>query len=110
MSDRLVTWARTAVWALPVYGALLAAGTLMQQPDYRTGFGAYAAYVATSTFLASHVIAPRWVGTVFATSITVFAVGVSSRSRSSNRSLGSPWPWLASASRGRLEPPIVQQT
>jgi hypothetical protein len=57
MSDRLGIWVRTAVWALPVYGALLAAGTLMQQPDYRTDFGAYAAYVATSTFLASHMIA-----------------------------------------------------
>jgi hypothetical protein len=57
MSDRLGTWARTAVWAVPVYGALLAVGTFTQQPDYRTDFAAYAAYVTTSTFLASHVVA-----------------------------------------------------
>jgi hypothetical protein len=57
MSDRLGIWARTAVWALPVYGALLAIGTVTQQPDYRTDFGAYASYVTMATFLASHVIA-----------------------------------------------------
>lgn len=57
MSDRLGTWALTAVWALPVYGVLLAAGTITQQPDYRTDFAAYADYITTSTFLASHVIA-----------------------------------------------------
>jgi hypothetical protein len=57
MSDRLGIWARTAVWALPVYGALLAIGTVTQQPDYRTDFGAYASYVTMATFLASHLIA-----------------------------------------------------
>ena len=57
MHDRLGTWARTAVWALPVYGVLLAAGTITQQPDYRTDFASYADYVTTTTFLASHVIA-----------------------------------------------------
>lgn len=57
MNDRLESWARRAVWALPVYGALLAISTLTQQPDYRTDFAAYATYVTTSTFLASHVIA-----------------------------------------------------
>jgi hypothetical protein len=57
MSDRSGTWARTAIWALPVYGALLAIGTVTQQPDYRTDFGAYAGYVTTSTFLVSHMIA-----------------------------------------------------
>ena len=57
MNDRLGTWARTAVWALPTYGVLLAMGTITQQPDYRTDFSAYADYVTTSTFLASHVIA-----------------------------------------------------
>ena len=57
MNDRLGTWARTAVWALPVYGVLLAVGTITQQPDYRTDFAAYADYITTSMFLASHVIA-----------------------------------------------------
>jgi hypothetical protein len=57
MNDRLGTWARTVVWALPVYGVLLAAGAITQQPDYRTDFAAYANYITTSTFLASHVMA-----------------------------------------------------
>jgi hypothetical protein len=57
MSDRLNTWARTAVWAMPVYGALLAISTISQQPDFRTDFAAYAAYVTTSTFLVSHMLA-----------------------------------------------------
>ena len=41
----------------PGVGVLLAVGTVTQQPDYRTDFAAYAAYITTSTFLASHVIA-----------------------------------------------------
>ena len=53
MNDRLGTWARRAVWALPVYGVLLAVGTITQQPDYRTDFAAYADYITTSTFLAT---------------------------------------------------------
>ena len=57
MNDGLGTWARKAVWGLPVYGVLLAAGTITQQPDYRTDFAAYADYVTSSRFLASHVIA-----------------------------------------------------
>jgi hypothetical protein len=57
MSARLGSWARTAVWALPVYGALLAISTLTQQPDYGTDFAAYADYITTSAFLGSHLIA-----------------------------------------------------
>ena len=57
MNDRMGTWARKAVWAIAVYGALLAISTLTQQPDYTVDFGAYASYVTTSTFLASHLIA-----------------------------------------------------
>lgn len=57
MMDRLEGWARTAVWALPAYGVLLAVSTITQQPDYRTDFPAYAEYVTTTTFLASHLVA-----------------------------------------------------
>ena len=57
MNDRLESWARAAVWALPAYGVLLAVSTITQQPDYRTDFPAYAAYVTTTTFLASHLVA-----------------------------------------------------
>jgi hypothetical protein len=57
MNDRMGTWVRKAVWAIAVYGALLAISTLTQQPDYTVDFGAYASYVTTSAFLASHLIA-----------------------------------------------------
>ena len=32
MNDRLGTWARRAVWAVPVYGVLLAVGTINSNP------------------------------------------------------------------------------
>jgi hypothetical protein len=45
------------VWALPVYTVLLGVSTLTHQPDYTTDFPAYADYISTSTFLASHLVA-----------------------------------------------------
>jgi hypothetical protein len=57
MTDRLRGWASGAVWALPVYGALLAVSTITHQPDYQTEFGAYARYVTTPRFLLSHLVA-----------------------------------------------------
>jgi hypothetical protein len=57
MTDRLESWARLALWALPVYGALLAVGTITQQPDYQTDFPAYARYITAPQFLTSHLIA-----------------------------------------------------
>lgn len=61
--DRLV---RLGLWALPVWSLLLLAGTLTHQPDYRTDFPAYARYVTTTRFLASHLV----------TSIAGSAIGV----------------------------------
>jgi hypothetical protein len=49
--------ARTGLWALPVYALLLMLGTLTEQPDPRLDFGAYAGYITTPTFLASHILA-----------------------------------------------------
>ena len=57
MSDGLRKWGRVAVWAIAVYGALLAVGTVTHQPDYQTDFPAYARYVTTSQFLLSHLVA-----------------------------------------------------
>jgi hypothetical protein len=57
MTDQLQNWARLALWTLPVYGVLLAVGTITQQPDYQTDFPAYARYVTTPRFLLSHLIA-----------------------------------------------------
>src|SRR5919106_90558 len=57
MTDRLENWGRLALWALPVFGALLAVSTITQQPDYQTDFPAYARYVTTSQFLLSHLVA-----------------------------------------------------
>lgn len=48
-------YARTGLWLLPVYGALLALGTLTAQPDYETDFQDYAEYVTTDVFLVSHL-------------------------------------------------------
>ena len=52
----LATWARRGVWLLPVWGVLLTLSTLTHQPDYTTDFPAYADYVTTATFLASHLV------------------------------------------------------
>ena len=50
-------WARRWVWALPVWGALLAISTVTHQPDYKTDFGGYADYITTVPFLISHIFA-----------------------------------------------------
>ena len=50
-------WARIWVWALPVWGILLALSTLTHQPDYTTDFESYADYVTTAPFLISHIVA-----------------------------------------------------
>lgn len=92
MQDRLEAWARTAVWALPVYGMLLAAGTITQQPDYRTDFAAYADYIMSSTFLASHVIAS--IGGAAAALIGMTALSVLTEHGSPNR---SRWGFVSSA-------------
>jgi hypothetical protein len=54
--NRLENWGRVAVWAVVVYGLLLAASTITHQPDYDTDFPAYADYVTTQRFLLSHLV------------------------------------------------------
>lgn len=83
MNDRIGTWTRTAVWALPVFGVLLAAGAIIQHAEYRPDVATYAGHITTA-FPASDLIASIgdtavglvvMAGVAFATSIAVFAVG-----------------------------------
>ncbi|MBX9245971.1 hypothetical protein ICW40_14275 [Actinotalea ferrariae] len=50
-------YARAALWLLPVYGLLLAAGSVTHEPDRTVDFAAYARYVSTDVFLLSHLVA-----------------------------------------------------
>jgi hypothetical protein len=53
----LNTYARAGLWALPIYGLANLVGTLSSQPDYHKNFPAYASYIHTKSFLASHLVA-----------------------------------------------------
>ena len=55
--DNLDRYARRGLWALPVWAALLAVGTLTHQPSPMTDFPGYAAYITTTPFLISHLVA-----------------------------------------------------
>lgn len=55
MTHQVRTFARGALWALPVWAAMLFLGTLTHQPDPQTAFDDFAAYVTTSEFLVSHL-------------------------------------------------------
>ena len=56
MTHQVRTFARGAIWALPVWAAMLFLGTLTHQPDPQTAFDAFAAYVTTTGFLVSHLL------------------------------------------------------
>ncbi len=49
--------ARRGLWALPLWTVLLFLGTLTHQPDPQTNFAGFAAYVTTTEFLISHIVA-----------------------------------------------------
>lgn len=57
MTHQVRAFARTALWALPVWAALLFLGTLTHQPDPQTDLASFAAYVTTPQFLISHLVA-----------------------------------------------------
>ena len=57
MTQQVRTFARGALWALPVWAALLFYGTLTHQPDPQKDFAGFAAYVTTNEFLLSHLVA-----------------------------------------------------
>ena len=54
--SRVHSFARAAVWALPVWAAMLFLGTLTHQPDPQTDMAGFAAYVTTTEFLLSHLV------------------------------------------------------
>jgi hypothetical protein len=56
MTQQVRTFARAALWALPIWAAMLFLGTLTHQPDPKTDFAGFAAYVTTTSFLLSHLI------------------------------------------------------
>jgi hypothetical protein len=56
MTDQVRAFARGALWALPVWAAMLFAGTITHQPDVHTDFAGFAKYVTTSEFLWSHLV------------------------------------------------------
>jgi hypothetical protein len=49
--------ARLGLWALPVWAALLFAGTISHQPSPTTDLAGWSRYVTTPQFLASHLVA-----------------------------------------------------
>lgn len=56
MTQQVRTFARGALWALPVWAVMLFLGTLTHQPDPQTDFAGFATYVTTTRFLLSHLI------------------------------------------------------
>ena len=57
MTPQIHTFARRALWTLPVWTAFLFLGTLTHQPDPQTAFADFAAYITTNQFLVSHLVA-----------------------------------------------------
>lgn len=56
MTYQVRVFARAALWALPVWAAMLFAGTITHQPDVHADFAGFAKYVTTGEFLWSHLI------------------------------------------------------
>lgn len=56
MTQQVRRFARRALWALPVWAAMLFFGTLTHQPDPQKDFASFAGYVTTTGFLLSHLI------------------------------------------------------
>ena len=56
MTSQLRTFARRALWLLPVWTAFLFLGTLTHQPDPQTAFADFSAYITTDVFLVSHYV------------------------------------------------------
>ena len=56
MTNQVRAFARGALWALPVWAAMLFFGTITHQPDAQTDFAGFASYVTTTGFLLSHLI------------------------------------------------------
>ncbi len=56
MTQQVRTFARGALWALPIWAAMLFLGTFTHQPNPQKDLAGFAAYVTTTSFLLSHLI------------------------------------------------------
>jgi hypothetical protein len=77
----LERYARIGLWALPVYGLANFISTLSSQPDYNKDFPAYAHYITTPKFLASHLAASMLGTGIGLLGFTALFVYLVSRSR-----------------------------
>ena len=62
-----VSWIRAGLFALPVYGLLLAYSTLKPQPDQVSDPEGWARFVSSTSYLVGHVI-----GNMFGTALVIF--------------------------------------
>lgn len=65
-NDPIGRYAHRGLWALPVFTFLLGVGTITHQPPPQTQLADWSAYVTTTEFLASHLVASIG-GAVFGT-------------------------------------------
>jgi len=49
-------YARIGIWAVPIFAAMLFAGTITHQPPPQTELGQWSAFVTTNEFLFSHLV------------------------------------------------------
>ena len=56
MTGMVNSFARRALWLLPVWAVFLFLSTVTHQPDPQTAFADFAAYVTTNVFLVSHLV------------------------------------------------------
>lgn len=66
MSTKVDGWIRAGLLALPVYGLLTLWATFTHQPDPGADFGAYAEYVSSGVYLATHLL-----GSIFGTVLAI---------------------------------------
>jgi len=55
-ADPAEHYARTGLWALPIFAATLFAGTITHQPAPQTDLAGWSRYVTTNEFLFSHIV------------------------------------------------------
>lgn len=85
MSHQIRSFARRALWALPVWAALLFLSTLTHQPDPQTAFADWSAYVTTNVFLVSHLvgsIAGAAIGSIGAVALMLYLQDTKAAGRS----------------------------
>jgi len=79
-------WIRIGVWALPVYGVLTFWTTFTHEPDRQTQVEAYARYISTTSYLATHLLGSI-VGTILAIFGTIALAAYLANSRTGSLAL-----------------------